>query len=158
MTCTISINAHDIHVGVHADVASSTLWPTQLATCTISFSAYNGHVGLHHYSCPSAIVPVRLCACNIYDLFQSIPVHGVVCMQEVKREQMEEQRRAAAAARQEIKEDKKPKQAAAGPAPSMALRTAASLQRALSNDDDGMFWDYGPAAGQRGMTLLCKFP
>ncbi|KAL0051006.1 hypothetical protein WJX82_000480 [Trebouxia sp. C0006] len=70
--------------------------------------------------------------------------------QEVKREQMEEQRRAAAAARQEIKEDKKPKQAAAGPAPSMALRTAASLQRALSNDDDGMFWDYGPAAGQRG--------
>ena len=79
------------------------------------------------------------------------------CAQEVKREQMEEQRRAAAAARQEIKEDKKPKQAAAGPAPSMALRTAASLQRALSNDDDGMFWDYGPAVGQRGMTLLCIF-
>ncbi|KAA6429992.1 MAG: hypothetical protein FRX49_00423, partial [Trebouxia sp. A1-2] len=70
--------------------------------------------------------------------------------QEVKREQMEEQRRAAAAARQEMKEDKKPKQAAAGPAPSMALCTAASLQRALSNDDDTMFWDYGPAAGQRG--------
>ena len=80
------------------------------------------------------------------------------CMQEVKREQMEEQRRAAAAARQEIKEDKKTKQGAAGPAPSMALRTAASLQRALSNDDDGMFWDYGPAAGQRGMTLICRFP
>lgn len=77
------------------------------------------------------------------------------CPQELKREQMEEQRRAAAAARQEIKEDKKPKQAAAGPAPSMALRTAASLQRALSNDDDGMFWDYGPAVGQRGMMLLC---
>ena len=76
--------------------------------------------------------------------------------QEVKREQMEEQRRAAAAARQEMKEDKKPKQAAAGPAPSMALCTAASLQRALSNDDDTMFWDYGPAAGQRGMMLLCK--
>lgn len=72
--------------------------------------------------------------------------------QEAKREQMEEQRRAAAAARQEIKEDRKPKQGAAGPAPSMALRTAASLQRALSNDDDGMFWDYGPAVSQRGMA------
>ncbi len=94
----------------------------------------------------------------MYNLFQCIHVHVGLCMQEVKREQMEEQRRAAAAARQEIKEDKKPKQAAAGPAPSMALRTAASLQRALSNDDDGMFWDYGPAAGQRGMLLLCKFP
>ena len=67
---------------------------------------------------------------------------------------MEEQRRAAAAARQEIKEDKKPKQAPAGPAPSMALRTAASLQRALSNDDDGMFWDYAPAAGQRAGMLI----
>ena len=75
-------------------------------------------------------------------------------LKELKREQMEEQRRAAAAARQEIKEDKKPKQAAAGPAPSMALRTAASLQRALSNDDDGMFWDYGPATGQRPGTPL----
>lgn len=32
----------------------------------------------------------------------------------------------------------------------MALRTAASLQRALSNSDDGdMFWDYGQAAGLR---------
>ncbi|KAL3142989.1 kinesin-like protein [Trebouxia sp. C0009 RCD-2024] len=70
-------------------------------------------------------------------------------LQEVKREQMEEQRRAAAAARQELKEDRKPKQTAAGPAPSMALRTQASLQRALSNDDDGMFWDYGQAAGLR---------
>lgn len=68
-------------------------------------------------------------------------------VQELKREQMEEQRRAAAAARQELKEEKKAKQTATGPAPSMALRTQASLQRALSNDDDGMFWDYGPAAG-----------
>ena len=67
----------------------------------------------------------------------------------MKREQIDEQRRAAAAARQEMREEKKPKQAAAGPAPSMALRTAASLQRALSNDDDGMFWDYGPAGAQR---------
>ena len=70
-------------------------------------------------------------------------------VQELKREQMEEQRRAAAAARQELKEEKKAKQTATGPAPSMALRTQASLQRALSNDDDGMFWDYGPAAGLR---------
>lgn len=62
---------------------------------------------------------------------------------------MEEQRRAAAAARQELKEEKKAKQTAAGPAPSMALRTQASLQRALSNDDDGMFWDYGQDAGLR---------
>lgn len=94
----------------------------------------------------------------MYNLFSAINGHVGLCIQEVKREQMEEQRRAAAAARQEIKEDKKPKQAAAGPAPSMALRTAASLQRALSNDDDGMFWDYGPAVGQRGMMLLCKVP
>ena len=80
---------------------------------------------------------------------------------------MEEQRRAAAAARQELKEEKKPKQTAAGPAPSMALRTAASLQRALSNSDDGdMFWDYGQAAGLRaGMfcaschaALRCIWP
>ena len=75
--------------------------------------------------------------------------------QELKREQMEEQRRAAAAARQELKEDKKPKQTAAGPAPSMALRTQASLQRALSNDDDGMFWDYGQAAGLRAGMGSC---
>ena len=68
---------------------------------------------------------------------------------------MEEQRRAAAAARQELKEEKKAKQTAAGPAPSMALRSQASLQRALSNDDDGMFWDYGQAAGSRpGLSSL----
>lgn len=73
----------------------------------------------------------------------------------MKREQMEEQRRAAAAARQELKEDRKPKQTAAGPAPSMALRTQASLQRALSNDDDGMFWDYGQAAGLRAGVRSC---
>ena len=64
------------------------------------------------------------------------------CAQEVKREQMEEQQGAAAAR----------------PAASMALCTAASLQRALSNDDDDdtMFWDFGPAAGQRGMKPLCN--
>ena len=68
-------------------------------------------------------------------------------MQELQKEKMEEQRRAAEAARQELKEERKPKQGPAGPAPSMALRTAASLQRALSNaDDDGMFWDYGGMA------------
>lgn len=73
----------------------------------------------------------------------------------MKREQMVEQRRAAAAARQELKEDRKPKQTAAGPAPSMALRTQASLHRALSNDDDGMFWDYGQAAGLRAGVRSC---
>ena len=70
---------------------------------------------------------------------------------------MEEQRRAAEAARQELKEERKPKQGPAGPAPSMALRTAASLQRALSNtDDDGMFWDYGGlATAQRLGIYTC---
>lgn len=44
----------------------------------------------------------------------------------------------------------------AGPAPSMALRSAASLQRVLSNgDDDGMFWDYGQAAGLRTGVCVC---
>ena len=89
---------------------------------------------------------------------------GKITLQEVRREQVEEQRRAAAAARQELKEEKKGKQAAPGPAPSMALRTQASLQQALSNDDDGMFWDYGPAAGLRAgaepccVVLCCAVP
>ena len=79
----------------------------------------------------------------------------LLLVQELKREQVEEQRRAAAAARQELKEERKAKQAAAGPAPSMALRTAASLQRALSNGDDAdMFWDYGQSAGLR--TGMCS--
>lgn len=41
----------------------------------------------------------------------------------------------------------------------MALRSAASLQRVLSNgDDDGMFWDYGQAAGLRTGICVCCTP
>lgn len=41
----------------------------------------------------------------------------------------------------------------------MALRSAASLQRVLSNgDDDGMFWDYGQAAGLRTGMCVCAAP
>lgn len=102
---------------------------------------------------PGLAVVCTIAVCSLAAVCSLLPaVWGV---QELKREQMEEQRRAAAAARQELKEDKKPKQTAAGPAPSMALRTQASLQRALSNDDDGMFWDYGQAAGLRAGVCLC---
>lgn len=78
-------------------------------------------------------------------------------VQELQKEKMEEQRRAAEAARQELKEERKPKQGPAGPAPSMAVRTAASLQRALSNaDDDGMFWDYGGLATAQRLGRPCE--
>lgn len=133
------------HTGTQVFQAPSGTPPS--VSCTVP--SWNHDVGIIHVT-PFVSISVSGCTWHTPPHTAWPPLH--VDAQEAKREQMEEQRRAAAAARQEIKEDRKPKQGAAGPAPSMALRTAASLQRALSNDDDGMFWDYGPAVSQRGMA------